>query len=160
MRESLKDSIGNFRTLSLFLETNQTNMEAVFTLKDYDHELHGKKYPSLKLIYLQYDDPTEWDFAQEVFGNWRHWEKLCGNSRLKSFIDQWRSELEIKIRSNAIKEIIKQSKNKDTAARWVAEKGWNKSPGRPSKKEKEQEDKVTEQIDYSLREHWERMNGT
>ncbi len=157
---NLKDKSGNFRTLSLFLETNQTDMQAVFTLKDYDHELRGVEYPSLKLIYLSYDDPTEWEFAQDVFGNWRHWEKICGNARLRQWINQWREEQEVKIRSQAIREMLKHSKNRDSAAKWVAEKGWDKSLGRPTKKQLEQEEKVSEKIDFTLREHWERMNGS
>lgn len=149
----LKDVIGNFRTLSLFFEYNQTDMAPIFTLKDYDHE----GCASLKQIYLSFNDPTEWEFVEAVFGNWRHWEKLCNNKMLSPYIDQWRKELEIKLRSQAIRNMISQSKNKDSAAKWLAEGSWKGKRGRPSKEEVERERKIAAGIDNELNEHWERV---
>lgn len=152
-KEDLKDTIGNFRTLSLFFEYNNTDNKPIFTLKDYDHE----GCLSLKQIYLSFDDPTEWDFVQTVFGNWRHWQRIINNRMLRPYIDQWREELEIKLRSQAIREMVKQSKNKDSAAKWIAEGSWKGKRGRPSKEEVERERKIAAGIDDELTEHWERV---
>src|SRR5690554_1234851 len=141
-QSQLRDTIGNFRTLSLFFETNITDYEPLYTLKDDNHEVNGKVYPSLKRVYLSFDDPTEWEFVEAVFGNWRHWEKILGNKKLREYIDQWRYELEIKLRSQAIREMVKQSSKKDSAAKWLAEGQWKgKARGRPTKAEVERERK-------------------
>jgi hypothetical protein len=151
----LKDTIGNFRTMSLFFETNNTNYEALYSLKDYDHEVDGKMYPSLKKIYLQFEDPTEWEFVEAVFGNWRHWERICNNKLIFPYIEQWRKELEIKLRSKAIRDIVKLSKTKDSAAKWVAEGNWKgKKTGRPTKEVQERELNISKEI----HEQWERLS--
>ena len=156
----LKDTIGNFRTMSLFFETNNTNYEALYSLKDYDHEVDGKVYPSLKKIYLQFDDPTEWEFVEAVFGNWRHWERICNNKLISPYIDQWRKELEIKLRSQAIREMVKQSSKKDSAAKWLAEGQWKgKARGRPTNAEVERERKIAAGIQTDLESHWDRLIG-
>ena len=157
-KSDLKDSIGNFRTLSLFYETNSTDQDPIFTLKDDDHTVKGRVLPSLKKIYLEFNDPTEWEFVQSVFGNWRHWERILNNQKLREYVDQWRSEMEIKLRSMAIKSIINHSFEKDSAAKWLAEAGWKpKKVGRPSKKELAREAHIKGQVDDSLLDHWDRV---
>lgn len=153
-----RDSIGNFRTQSLFLETNVTDNASLFTLKDDDYEKDGQTYPSLKRIYLSYDDPTEWQFVEEVFGNWRHWERICGNQVLLKYITQWRNELEIKLRSKGIRSVIGLSKDKESAAKWLAEGKWNPAGrGRPSKDEVERQKRVASGIEQELNDHWTRL---
>ena len=156
----LKDVIGNFRTLSLFYETNITDLEPLFTLKDDDYTVGEATYMSMKQIYLSFDDPTEWEFVQSVFGNWRHWQKILGNKRLRSYIDQWRMELEIKLRSQAVRNMVKHSKQRDSAAKWLAEGTWKGKRGRPSKDEVERERKVQAGIEQDLDEHWARLVET
>jgi hypothetical protein len=156
-REQLKDEIGNFRTLSLFLETNVTSHTALFTLKDDDYEKDGVQYLSLKRLYLSYDDPTEWEFVMAVFGNWRHWQRIIGNKILFSYIEQWRDEQEIKLRSKGIKSLVRMSKDKDSAAKWLAEGAWKGKRGRPSKAEIEREKKIQANIVKDLDEHWDRL---
>jgi len=156
-KDRLKDTIGNFRTLSLFYETNITENEAIFTLKDEDYTVNGKTYMSMKQLYLSFDDPTEWEFVQSVLGNWRHWQKLLGNKRIREYIDQWRMELEIKLRSNAVKQMVKHSKNRDGAAKWLAEGSWKGKRGRPSKDEVEREKKIQAGIEQDLDDHWTRL---
>jgi hypothetical protein len=159
-KNQLKDSIGNFRTLSLFYETNITDLSPIFTLKDEDHTVNGKTYMSMKQLYLSFDDPTEWEFVQSVLGNWRHWQKIMGNKRLREYIDQWRMELEIKLRSQAVRNMVKHSKNRDGAAKWLAEGSWKGKRGRPSKDEVERERKVQAGIEQDLDEHWARLVET
>jgi len=136
-----KDAMQRPRTLSLFLETNQSSLDPIFTLKEDDHTLHGVLYYSLKKIYLEIADPTEYQFAQLVFGSWKHWKKLCDSPPIKPHIEEWRDELEIKLTSQAVRSMIETAQEEGskgvTAAKYVAERGWEKQAGRPSKQEVE-----------------------
>jgi hypothetical protein len=73
--------------------------------------------------------------------NWKHWQRLCENKLIRRSINEWRDELEIKLRSRAVKEMIKSSANgKIVASKWLADKGWaQRGAGRPTKAEVEGE---------------------
>lgn len=142
------DSMGKFRTQSLFLELGY-GADALFTLKDQDHEHEGKTYPSLKRLYLEFEDPTEYEFANTVLLGWRHWQRMCENKVIRKHIDEWREELEVKLRSQAIRDAIQEAKKGHfQAAKWVADRGWStRGAGRPSKADIEHEKKVQARID-------------
>lgn len=161
-RTILKDKIGRFRTASLFMELNQDSDPAIFTLKENDHSLHGIDYLSLKRIYLEFGDVTEYEFAIAVFGSWRHWQKLCNNKIIREHIDEWREELEIKIRARAIQSIITtaitEGSKGTTAAKWIAEASWKGSGrGRPSKEEVERTKRIHAGIDKDISDDLERI---
>lgn len=134
------DSSGRPITQSMFLEINYSDA-AIYSLKDGDHEYNGKLYPSLKRLYLAEEDPTEYEFATKYLLNWKHWQRLCENKLIRRSINEWRDELEIKLRSRAVKEMIKSSANgKIVASKWLADKGWaQRGAGRPTKAEVEGE---------------------
>lgn len=145
------DSNGRFITQGIFFETTHNRDFAIYTLKEYDHEFDGKKYPSLKQIYLAHEDPLEYDFANTYLHSWNHWQRICKNALITSHIEQWREELELKLRSQAVKDIISKScddsQGSFQAAKWLADKGWDKRlAGRPSKEEKEKRDRIAERI--------------
>jgi hypothetical protein len=146
------DGMGRFRTQSLFLELGYSD-EALFTLKDQDHQWNGKNYPSLKRLYLEMADPTEYAFATEYLLGWRHWQRICENKVLGRYVEEWRDELEVKLRSKAIRDAIDAAKTGNfQAAKWVADRGWDtKGRGRPSKAEVERETKIQARIneDYN-----------
>lgn len=141
----MTDSTGRPLTQGLFLEIGYGDA-AVFTLKEQDHELNGKTYFSLKRLYLNTNDPTEYDFATTYLLGWKHWLRLCENKALRAHIDEWREELEIKLRSQGVKQIILQATGplaSVQAAKWVADRGWAvRGAGRPTKAEVERERKV------------------
>ena len=67
------DEKGAFRTASLFHEKCLTdNLTAPFTLKDFDYISLGVEYKSLKLIYINFEDVTEYEFAIYIFGSYNH----------------------------------------------------------------------------------------
>lgn len=158
----MKDDRGAWRTLSLFYEHRHPDYTPIFTVYEKDRyvEEDDVTYPSLKKIYLSYDHVpgNEYDFAIETFGSWEQWERITRASRLVEMIKSWRNELEVKIRSNAVKSIIRTSAGDSaasaTAARWLAEKGYTPSRGRPTKAEKEgylkQEQSIRNEIDDDL----------
>jgi hypothetical protein len=142
------DSSGRPITQSMFLEIGYSEA-AIYTLKDNDHTYEGKVYPSLKRLYLEMEDPTEYTFASEYLLGWRHWQRLCENKLIRKGIDEWREELEMKIRSRAVQQMIASaSKGGVQASRWLADRGWaTRGAGRPSKAEVASEKALMAKID-------------
>jgi hypothetical protein len=147
-----KDRIGRWITQGLFLETCLADKSNIcYTLKPYDHVYKGKDLPSLKKIYLSLEDPTEYRIATEYLGGWDHWQRMCGNKQLLKYIEEWRAELEVKLRSKAIQEIISDStspsKSAVSSAKWLADRGWaeKRKAGAPSKQEQAGIEKKIEQ---------------
>lgn len=133
-RDQMLDNQGRPLTQSLFLEIGYGET-AIYTLKEVDHEWNGKTYFSLKRLYLETNDPTEYEFATKYLLSWKHWQRLCDNKVLRAYIDEWREELEIKLRSKAVKKMI-DSANKGgvQASKWLSDRGWaQRGAGRPSK---------------------------
>lgn len=142
------DSMGKMRTQSLFLELGYGD-EACFTLKDEDYQYNGKNYTSLKRLYLETQDPTEYKFATEHLLGWKHWQRMVENKVIRKHIDEWRDELEIKLRCEAINNAIAEArKGHFQAAKWVADRGWaTRGAGRPTKAEVEHERKIQARIE-------------
>ncbi len=143
-RDMLVDSRGRYKTLSLFLEIDY-DKDAIYTLKGYDHEYEGKTYISLKRLFLEMSDPTEYEFATKYLADWDHWQKICANKVLAQYIEKWRFELELKLRAEGVQRVIKSARSKGNwlAAKFLAEKGWEvRIAGRPGKDEVERELKV------------------
>lgn len=148
-KSKLRDSRGRPLTQSLFLEVGYNTEFAVYTLKDDDHEYEGNIYPSLKKLYLAHEDPTEYDFACTYLLGWQHWQRIVRNRVFSKTIEEWREELELKVRSQAVREILIQSASDKgfQAAKWIADKGWDKrTAGRPSNADIERETKVQAKI--------------
>lgn len=148
-KRHMLDVRGRPLTQGLFLEVGYKEETAIYTLKDWDWEYNGKVYKSLKQLYLAMEDPLEYHFATTYFLSWDHWLRIANNKIIKAHVDKWRMELELKLASASIRGIIDQSGDERgfQAAKYVAERAWNKKPvGRPRKDlEAEQE-----QIDASL----------
>jgi len=150
-KTKLTDTQGRPLTQGLFLEIGYTDY-ALFTLKEQDYEYKGKTYPSLKQLYLEMCDPIEWDFAQEYLLGYQHWKRLCANKIIAKHVDEWREELELKLRSQATAQMLDMSEDSFQAVKWLADKGWEKKTvGRPAKKAQEIEDELTKRVqtDYS-----------
>ena len=154
-RSKLLDTMGRPLTQSLFLELTYDEEKAVYSLKEIDWELNGKTYPSIKRLYLQHDDPGEYDFATTYFLSWSHWNRLCENKAIRKHIDEWRTELEVKLSSQSIRDIISMSAEERgfQAAKYVAERQWNKNAvGRPKKDTRERDAKVEERLNEEFAE--------
>lgn len=130
-RSALCTDVNKVRTKSLFYETSYGDLTWVlFTLKEDDVEAHGKVFLSLRKLYLSLvpSDPTEYEFAQTVFGSWTIWEKISKSPLIRNDVAEWRREVEIKIKSIAIKSIAEEMKNGGRAsfgaAKLLLEKGW------------------------------------
>lgn len=144
-RAEMLDTLGRPITQSLFLELGYSS-SAAYTLKEVDHEYEGRIYPSIKRLYLEMEDPTEYEFATKYFLNWKHWERICANVAIFQHVREWREELDHKIRASATKKMIDLARSDNyQAVKWLADKGWAvKGAGRPSK-DQLKKDKIQEE---------------
>jgi hypothetical protein len=134
---TFKNKMGKFITKGLFFETSLDKDTVVYTLKDEDYN----GYPSLYRLYMETGDPTEWAFATNCLGGWSHWEQLQAANWLKPYIKRWRTELELKIKSEQLLRVMQtagnDSKESYQAQKFLLQGGWieekKHSRGRPSK---------------------------
>lgn len=142
-KSKMLDAMNRPLTQSLFLEIGY-GTEAQFTLKEEDHEYNGKTYPSIKRLYLECADPTEYEFATTYLLGWKHWVRLCANKVILRYIEEWRVELEVKLRSRGVlRTMAAADAGNYQAAKWLADRGWdNKGAGRPTKGDIEHERKI------------------
>lgn len=156
-----KDTGGKWLTLALFWEYRHDRYTPSFTTKEDDYEVDGVKYLSLRKLYMEYSDPKEYLFAKEVIGSWDHWQAICNSYKLRSHIQEWREELEVKLSAEALKAMIISAKTDGSkgvaAAKYIAERGWMKRAGRPSKEEVERERKIAAGITSEIEEDAKRI---
>lgn len=167
----LVDVRNRYRTRSLFFETyNSDRLDPdiyypIWTLKDRDFEIkpintiyrpdRNNKLPSLRNIYLSYDDPTEYTFAEKVFGSWEHWQVVSRTADIKDEVERWRNEMKVRIESEAFRAARAIASTGEgmlalQAAKWLHQAVQPKNTkGRPSKKDVEAEAKklVREKVD-------------
>lgn len=155
------DSMGRPLTQSLFLEIGYTE-HSVYTLKEFDYTYRGQHYPSLKKLFLECEDPTEYEFATKHLLGWQHWKRLCENKQILRHVNEWREELELRIRSNAVREMqaLCGSENGNySAAKYLADRGWEKrGAGRPKKDELEREARIAEHVSNEFSDDIARMS--
>ncbi len=147
-KDNMKTPQGNVITQGLFLELHYPDT-AIYTLKDEDYTYKGKKYISIKKKYLEMEDAVEYDFATTYFCSWGHWQRIAKNKLIAPHIEEWRNELDLKLRSRAFKQILQTTQTEQgmVAKKWIADKRWIKNEvGRPSKAVKEQEKMYREKV--------------
>lgn len=153
----------NLLTQVLFWECKFDKERALYTLKDEDYTLpDGRVLPSLKRLYLNIADPTEYEFATTYFYSWHHWKRCANNKLIAEYVDQWREELEVKLMSEGIKGVINQAYSDKgyQAAKWLAEKGWlDKKVGRPTKEQVEGELRQAAKLKDALEDDFNRVSG-
>lgn len=139
-RAPFLDSEGRPKTQALFYEIRY-DPEALYSLKEYDLIVDGKTYPSAKRLFLEIGDPTEYEFATKYFLGWKHWKRICENKQLSEHINQWREELEMKLRSEAVRQTMTMARNGSyQAAKFMVDRGYAKrQAGRPTAADIERE---------------------
>lgn len=159
-KDLLKDPMGRYRTQSLFREFYQKD-PPIWTLSEEDPQ---GKLPSLKALYMEVGDPTEYQFAMEAFGSWKQWLKIKSAKAIQPYIEDWSMELSLKIRSEGIRGVMlesKNGKNKYNASKALAEGFWSKESaakrGRPSKEEVAKELKIAAKLDAEFADDAERI---
>ena len=167
----LKDSRGRYRTQSLFREFQfvTPTLEPIWTLKDEDAIIEGMSrpdkvsLPSLKALYLDIADPTEYEFAMQAFGSWAQWLRIKASKAIQPWMESWSEELELKLRSQGIKGVLEEAatgKNPLAAAKFLANAEWNKTSngrGRPTKAEIEKQTKIDARLNAEFQDDAERV---
>ncbi len=126
-RTKYKNASGQHYTLALF-----EGQHKVYSLAE------------LGELYVEYEDLLEYEFAEKYLDGWSHWEKLLACQPIRVHIDKWREELDIKIRSRALRHIMEEASDPLNrsfvqANRYLIEKsylldgGSKKGRGRPKK---------------------------
>src|SRR5690606_26329218 len=130
--------LGRQLTQSLFLEAGYSDF-AIYTLKEEDHTFKGKYLPSIKRLYLEMEDTTEYEFATTYFLSWDHWQRIVANKTFTGHVESWRKELALKLRARGIQQMIAKAEGGSLqASKWLADAGWDvRAAGRPSKAEVE-----------------------
>ena len=126
----IKNSRNKPRTKSLFYELSYDDpSDSIFTLKEENIIAHERPLVSLHKLYMSLvpNDPTEYEFAMQVFGSWDCWTAICNSPPLKPYINKWRKEAEVKVKSQAIQSIAEEMKSGGrssfSAAKLLVEKG-------------------------------------
>lgn len=138
-KSKFKNAANGYYTQSLFIEQGYDAEVAMFTFNDQDKEYKGKTFKSLKKLYLETADPTEYAFATKYLDGWTHWQRMVSNNLLLKEIETWRDELEVRLRSRGVLNALQLGADNFTAAKWAADGHWNVKRGRPSKEEQKRD---------------------
>lgn len=127
---------GVFILRGLFYEETLSDKATVlYTLKDQDHE----GYPSLRRLYLEAGDMTEYFFAIKYLSGWAHWERLLECEWFQPYIERWRKELELTVRAKALIRIQllseRESKESFNANKYLLSGIWKKEPSKVTRDE-------------------------
>jgi len=161
---SKKRTFNNYRGISLFIETVRNPFDLpIFTFFNEDIIFVSGPYKGLYLwslprLYAEINDPTEYEFALKVFGDYTLWEKIASIASLKKYVDEMRKSLKFMVKSKIVKEMMKVVEEGGPkafqAAKWLSEQGWQvdyqppeekkNRVGRP-KKEEPVEGPITEE---------------
>jgi hypothetical protein len=127
-RTKFLDGSGKRVILQLFKEFARPDVKytPVYTLREW-HD-----------VFLECRDPSEYEPAMALIGDWEHWQEIRNHALIKPHVDKWQEELAVKLKSEAIKQMKTHAKQPGgtAAAKWLAEKGYaqeatKKPVGRP-----------------------------
>jgi hypothetical protein len=121
-RSRFRDDRGTFFTQALFLELAY-DPRAIYTLQHDDRMYKGEWYPSIRRLYVETMDPTEYEFAKRYFFSWEHWQKTAANAAVAVEVQKWRDELAAALRAAAVAKIVAQADTSFQAAKWLADNG-------------------------------------
>jgi len=101
-----KNASGTWLLKAIFFEMSDSDKSRVlYTLKPEDHEVDGVTYPSLRRLYLEESDLSEYYFAEKYFGGWPHWKRLLSCSWFVDYLSEIREELRQKLSADATRRL-------------------------------------------------------
>ncbi len=150
IREKVVDSYGRRVVLSIFKEFTRTDFTPIWSLhKDW------------RPIYLEVADPTEYETAMCLIGDWEHYQLIRNHPKIKPYMDKWAKEVEVKLRSESIRKMIRHSgaPNGASAAKWLAEGSFM---GRvmSKKADKQEEEEIRTELADKVAADMERLGLT
>tara|TARA_R110000803_G_scaffold207605_1_gene275649 strand:- start:299 stop:895 length:597 start_codon:yes stop_codon:yes gene_type:complete len=114
--------------IDTYKQMNNSDVEdCLYTLGRVSHD---DDYPSLYQLYMDFDDSTEYLFAEEHLGGWDHWVFLSKQTFFLKELSRWREELELRSKARALgamKAKANDPNDKDyyTCNKFLLEKGWD-----------------------------------
>lgn len=138
-----KNSQGVFFTRQLFIELSDSDRtNCLYTLRPEDYTIGGRTFPSLRRLYLEMEDESEYKFAAKYFGGWPHWQKLLNTPWFPEYLQPIRDELKTKLMAESLEQIRKKARSGDYHAnKYLYERGLQSDNpvGRPTKEKIKQE---------------------
>ena len=126
-RDQIVGANGSTYTKALFLELADRDKEhVILTLRPFDH----LGFPSLRRLYLEkcVDDPTEYNFAVDVFGDFKYWRDILRSPDVASAVEEWRETCAVERKSIAfrslISEVRKGGRGAQQASKYLIEEPW------------------------------------
>ncbi len=127
------------------LATDTDRPHVLYTLKDFDHQ----GYPSLRRLFLELGDETEYIFAETYFDSWPHYKRLLETAWFNDYMSGYREELRLQNLSASLLQIKRLAKEGNLQAnKYLLSEEWKGSKkssnvGRPTKaKIKEEADNL------------------
>lgn len=125
----------------IFYEMSDSDKSRVlYTLKPEDYTVDGKTYPSLRRLYLEEADTSEYYFAEKYFGGYPHFRRLLSASWFLDYLSELREELALKIKADATRRIAEIAADKKDRGSLAANRAMlesvspkKSSVGRPTK---------------------------
>lgn len=107
-----KNIMGVHYLKPLFFEMIKDGSEkplVMYTLKDYDHTVtidgEEKVLPSIKRLFVDLEDTTEYEFANLYFDSFQHWKKIRATEWMKPIYEEMKEELSLKLRARYLKKV-------------------------------------------------------
>lgn len=154
--EQLHSSLNHRMSKSLFQETCPPGVTPLMTLG---------RAPKGDLVVLRdifielvTEDPSEYTFAEYVFGDYAYWEKITQAKFIQPYLKEWRLVTDVKRKSKAFKSVIdeveKGGRSSFTAAKFLIDEPWK---DKRNPKAKEESRKTTEQAASPYKDDVERL---
>lgn len=142
------DDLGRVATRMLFKQYNPNGTEDIHVWRQ---------------VFVETLDPTEYSGAIALVGSWENWEKFKRNwpSFQRTHLDAWLEEIEIKLKSIAIRSLVieaKSGKNSSAASKFLAEGRYkDKKAGRPTKDAVLRQTRIDAQVEREIANDLERL---
>lgn len=124
--EQLHSVLNHRKTKALFYETCKPDDEPLMTL---GRRPRGDLLVLRDLfIELVSQDPTEYEFADHVFGDFAFWKNITEASWMQPHLEEWRMVADVKRKSFAFGTIVEDaqspSRTATTSAKFLIEEKW------------------------------------
>lgn len=141
IKDTVVDAYGRRIVLSLFSEYSRGEYTPLWSLrKDW------------KAIYLEVADPTEYETAMCLIGDWEHYSLIRNHPKIKPVMDAWAEEVAIKLKSAAFKKLEKLSStpNGTAAAKYISEGQFFGKSRKAKQITEEKQSKISERISEDM----------
>lgn len=134
--EQLHSTQGHRLTRALFKETCRPADTPIMTLSRNPKE--GLVQLAPLFVELVTDDPSEYVFAETVFGTYAHWKLIADAAWMEPYLEEWRLECDVRRKSAAFrglyKDVLEGGRSATTSAKYLIEENW-KDKRKPKVKE-------------------------